>query len=115
MASEIQAVWSNSHSHGQQMKFTLLIDVEWTLQWLRSLKTVSRRLGGRSAEELSGSRYAKGASKQDVSVGQDDLWGRSSQMCTLTRTVEKTKPPRGVYSLDGFATLVTGQIPATSW
>ena len=32
---------------------------------------------------------------------------------TLTRTVEKTKPPRGVYSLDGFATPVTGQIPAT--
>jgi hypothetical protein len=32
---------------------------------------------------------------------------------TLTRIVEKTKPPRGVYSLDGFATLATGQIPAT--
>jgi hypothetical protein len=28
--------------------------------------------------------------------------------------LKKTKPPRGVYSLDGFATLVTGQIPATS-
>jgi hypothetical protein len=32
---------------------------------------------------------------------------------TLTRIVERTKPPRGVYSLDGFATLATGQIPAT--